>query len=514
MDKLELKATVSIDDAGTVTGMAWPWSPDSTGDVIQPGAFDFANTLPMVMEHDQKQVVGVWESYAETDKGLEVKGRLFVEGIGPARDAHRQLKAGSIGGLSIGFRHSGYEPRPEGGRVFKAITVTEISLCRRPVHPGARVTVVKSHGVNMEPELKNEPEAKADPVIEQKAFDAFKSDLNARLDKIEAKANRPVAANANHPNGENDNLETKAFGAFIRRGAERMPVDEQKALTVSVDANGGYLAPEEFISGILKKLVEYSPIRQHAKVISIASAEIKQPRRLTGTAATWVSEIGDRTESSMTFEQATFTPYELATFTDVSVQLLEDNAYNLEGELQDDFSESFGKTEATAFVSGNGTGKPRGLLTATGITEVNTGHASTLGTDPAATIIGMFHKLPATFAQNGVWLMNRTTLGTLRTLKDGTGRFIMVDPITAGMPTTLLGRPIVEAIDMPDIAAGAFPVMFGDLSGYRIVDRVGLSVLRDPFSLATKGQVRFHARKRVGGDVTHTDRFVKLKVAA
>src|SRR5690606_6798480 len=92
MDKLEIKAAVSIDDAGTVTGIAWPFgSPDSVGDVIEPGAFSFAKSLPMVMEHDQKQVVGVWETFAETDNGLEVKGRLFVEGIGPARDAHRQL---------------------------------------------------------------------------------------------------------------------------------------------------------------------------------------------------------------------------------------------------------------------------------------------------------------------------------------------------------------------------------------------------------------------------------------
>ena len=347
--------------------------------------------------------------------------------------------------------------------------------------------------------------------IEAKDGDAVK--LTERLDKLEAKGNRPIAANNNHPTADNDNVETKAFGGFIRRGVERMPADEVKALTVSVDANGGYLAPETFGSEILKKLVEFSPIRAYAKVISISAPEIKLPRRLTGSAATWVAEIDDRTASGMTFEQATFAPYELATYTDVSVQLLEDNVYNLEGELQADFAESFGKTEGAAFVTGDGTGKPKGLLTATGITEVTTGNAATLGTDPAATIIALFHKLQTAFAQNGVWLMNRNTLGTLRQLKDGNGRFIMVDPISAGMPVTLLGRPIVEAVDMPDVAANAFPIMFGDMSGYRIVDRVGLSVLRDPYTLATKGQVRFHSRKRVGGDVTHADRFVKLKVA-
>jgi HK97 family phage major capsid protein len=214
----------------------------------------------------------------------------------------------------------------------------------------------------------------------------------------------------------------------------------------------------------------------------------------------------------MTFEQVTLTPWTLRTYVDVSAQLLEDNAYNLESELAADFAEKFGKAEGTAFVTGDGTKKPVGLLEASGITEIKSGNASTLGTDPASTIIGMFHSVPSVVAQAGVWIMNRNTLGTLRKLKDGDGRFIMIDPITSGAPVTLLGRPIVEATDMPDIAAGNTPIMFGDLSGYRIVDRVGLSVKRDPFTQAVKDLVRFHVRRRVGGDVTNPDRFVKLTV--
>lgn len=509
-ETLILKGDVSIDDAGTVTGIAWPFgSPDSVGDVIEPGAFNLVNTLPMVMEHDQKQVVGVWETAAETDKGLEVKGRLFVEGIGPARDAHRRLKAGRVAGLSIGFRPHGFEPRAEGGRVFKSITVTEISLCRSPVHPGARVTIVKSKDNYMEDEIENAPEAKADPVVTPDEVNALK----ARLDKIEAKANRPVAANDNHPAADNDN-EVKAFDAVLRRGPARVSQDETKALTVASDGQAGYLAPSTYGNEILKKLVEFSPIRQYARVVSVSGRDVKYPRRVSGTTAYWVGETDDRTASGLTYEQVTITPHELATFTDISNALLEDNAYDLRGELIADYGESFGKAEASAFVTGDGTGKPKGIMAAAGITEVKTGNAATLGTDPAATIIGLFHKLPGVHAQNGVWLMNRNTLAALRTLKDGTGRFIMLDPITAGAPTTLLGRPIVEAIDMDDIEADAYPILFGDLQGYRIVNRLDLNVLPDPYTLAAKGQVRFHARARVGADVTNPDRFVKLKVAA
>lgn len=507
----EIKAEVSIDDAGTVTGIAWPFGkPDSYGDLIEPTAFKFAPEVPMIVEHEQRQVVGIWNAHTVTNKGLEVKGRLFVEGIGPAREARRRLVAGSMSGLSIGYQLHEHKSRPEGGRVLTDLTITEISLCRRPVHPDARTLEVKSiiEGTSMENE---ELEVKSDPVASPEEVKALK----ARIDKLEAKANRPLAANNNHPAGDNDNSEKKAFVSYLRRGIERISPDEVKALTVSTDANGGYLAPEEFGSELIKLLNEYSPIRSYARVVSISAPEIKYPRRVSGTAATWVSETGDRTESGMTFEQITLTPFELATFTDVSNQLLEDNAYGLEGELLADYAESFGKTEGVAFIKGSGTGQPNGIMTATGIKEVKTGVAAAFpSTNPADVIIGMYHAIATTHAQNGAWLMNRNTLSVIRQWKDGTGRYLVLDPITAGGVMTLLGRPIVEMPDMDDIGAGKFPILFGDLSGYRIVDRVGLSTLRDPYSLAGKGQVRFHARKRVGADLTHPDRFVKLKVAA
>lgn len=349
--------------------------------------------------------------------------------------------------------------------------------------------------------------AEGETVFNQKAFDAMK----ARLDKLEAKANRLPASNDNQAN---DNLDTKAFENMLRFGERRMQADEQKALTVASDGSAGYLAPTEYGSEILKKLVEWSPVRQYARVVTVGGREIKYPRKVSGAQAVWVGETEDRTASSMVFEQITITPHELATFTDISNALLEDNDYDLRGELIADYSEAFGKAEASAFVSGDGTGKPKGIMAASGLGEIKTGAAANLGTDPAATIIAMFHALPQVHAQNGVWMMNRKTLATLRSLKDADGRFILVDPITAGAATTLLGRPIVEAIDMDDVGANKFPILFGDLQGYRIINRLDLNILPDPYTLASKGQVRFNARARVGADVTHPDRFVKLKVAA
>ncbi|WP_320202374.1 phage major capsid protein [Agrobacterium rosae] len=512
-ENLEIKAEVSIDDTGTVTGIAWPFGKaDTYGDLIEPSAFKFAPEVPMLLEHEQRQVVGIWNSLNVTENGLEVKGRLFVEGIEPARRARSRMKAQAMSGLSIGYRLHEHKARPEGGRVLTDLTITEISLCRNPVHPDANAEVKSIiEGTHMENEDIITPEAKADPVISAEEVKAIK----ARMDKLEAKANRPLAANGNHPAGENDNSKKKAFSAYIRNGIERVSSAEVKALTVGTDANGGYLAPEEFGNELIKLLREYSPIRQYARVVNVSAPEIKYPRRVTGTAATWVSEIGDRTETSMTFEQITLTPFELATFTDVSNQLLADNAYGLEGELLADYAESFGITEGLAFVKGTGVGQPKGIMTATGIKEVKTGVAAAFpATNPADVIIGMYHELATTHAANGVWVMNRKTLGTIRQWKDGTGRYLVLDPISAGGASTLLGRPIVEIPDMDDIGAGKYPILFGDMSGYRIIDRASLETLRDPYTIKLKGQTRFHAWKRVGADVTHPDRFVKLKVAA
>ncbi|WP_320199889.1 phage major capsid protein [Agrobacterium sp. rho-13.3] len=335
--------------------------------------------------------------------------------------------------------------------------------------------------------------------------------LTERLASMETRLNRPGTQQEQRNEPTADAL---AFGVYLRRGAAALNAEEQRALTVATDASAGYLAPPEYGNEILRTVVEYSPIRAYARVMQIAGPEIRYPKKLTGTNAQWVSEIEDRPESTMTFGQVTLTPFELATFVDVSKQLLEDAAYDVEGELRTSFAEDFGVKEGAAFVNGDGAGKPKGILQATGIQQIVTGAAATLGTAPADLLIDAMSKLPSVYAQNGAWLMNRTTLASIRKLKDAQGAYLWQPSLQVGAPSTLLGRPIIEAVDMPSIAAGAFPIVFGDFSGYRIVDRVGVSVLVDPFTKATNGITRFHARKRVGADVTHPDRFVKVKVAA
>jgi HK97 family phage major capsid protein len=333
--------------------------------------------------------------------------------------------------------------------------------------------------------------------------------LTDRLNALEAKMNRQGHSSAANDNGE---LETKAFDAFLRRGAESLGDLERKSLTLSGNTA---LTPPEFGKEVLKLLRLRSPIRQYAKVITIGASQVQFPRRTGSTNAVWVADTDTRTESEPSYEPINITPGELAIYTDVSNQLLEDNAYDLAGEVASDLAETFGINEGSAFVSGNGNGKPNGIMNATGIQTVITGAASDFpASSPTDVLLKMFHALPAVHADNGVWVMNRKTLGELRQFKDGMGRYIVLDGLSEGAPITLLGRPVVDAFDMDDIGAGKFPILFGDLKGYRIVDRVSFELMRDPYTQATVGQTRFHARKRVGADVTHPDRFIKLKVSA
>jgi HK97 family phage prohead protease len=252
--------------------------------VIEKGAFSMPASLPMLFGHDQTQVIGVWDQITEGDQGLTVKGRLLSDDIERAKEVRAMVKAGAVTGLSIGFVTT-KSTRNAKGRNISALDLHEISVVAVPCHPGAQITSLKSETtipkeIQMEPEVKIEtPAVVANdaPQADTKAFDA----INARLDKMEAKSNRPgvqvVAADA-------PKAEVKAFGTYLRRGAV-MDADEVKALTVADAANGGYLAPSENNPELLKLLREFSPLRQYAKVISTNAAEIIFPRRLTSTSA-------------------------------------------------------------------------------------------------------------------------------------------------------------------------------------------------------------------------------------
>jgi len=373
--------------------------------------------------------------------------------------------------------------------------------------------------------LRLETKSAGDPLVELKAaFDEHDEVVTKRLGDLERKlaaqaeqADRVETALNRHPTAAGNDrkgptLEEKAFIGFLRRGPDNLPDAERKALTVGDNTEGGYLVTSQFSNEVLKNLVEFSPVRQAARVGSMSTSEILIPKRTSRPTAYWVSETGDRQGTQAAYGQERITAHEAACYVDVSSKLLEDAAVNVEAEVSMDLAEEFGRIESTAFVLGDGVGKPSGFMVESSVGAIVSGDATLVTADG---LINLIYDLPAFYRNRGTWMMNGGTLAAIRRIKDGQGNFLWQPSYQAGQPETLLGRPIVEAVDMPDIGAGSFPIAFGDFqSAYRIYDRVGMSLLRDPFTQANRGLVRFHARRRVGAGVVKGEALRKLKIAA
>ncbi len=336
------------------------------------------------------------------------------------------------------------------------------------------------------------------------------SALVARLDGLEAKLNRPNGGDGNGDTGAAE--ERKAFGTYLRLG-NQTPVDDIKALTVSSDPQAGYLAPAEMSTEFIRDLVEFSPIRSVASVRTTGAPSVKYPRRTSITNAQWEGELEESEESEVGFGMLEVPVDKITTFVDISSELLADSAGQAEAEVRLALAEDFGKKEAAAYVNGTGAKQPQGFMSNPDILHTVNGHAANLSTDK---LIDLLYALPAAYrnAPGARWAMNGTTLAAVRKLKNGTtGEYIWQPALVAGQPETILGKPVLEMVDLPDIADGAFPIIFGDFSAYRIVDRLALSILSDPYTQARKGVVRMHATRRTGGRVLQAARFRKLKTA-
>jgi len=200
----------------------------------------------------------------------------------------------------------------------------------------------------------------------------------------------------------------------------------------------------------------------------------------------------------------------------VSNATLEDTAFDIPALLSFEFSEEFGFEESKAFVGGSTILSPAGFMNDATIGYTPSGAASNFAAaNPADALIDLYHGIKSPYRANAVWGMNTATLGVIRKFKDTTGRYLVSIAGLDNVPvTTLLGRPIVEMPDMPDIGTNTSPIIFGDFSnGYRIFDRISLSILRDPYSVATTGMTRFHGRRRVAGGVGKSEALRRLKIA-
>jgi len=330
-----------------------------------------------------------------------------------------------------------------------------------------------------------------------------------RQEALDAELNRPV----NKPiTGKpmNGKLEDDGEGKTGRASDEykknfwnamrsKSPVPNvTNALQIGTDTEGGYLVPDEFENTLVEALEEENIFRQMAKIIQTSSGDRKIPVVATKGTASWMDEEGAYPESDDSFGQVSIGAYKLGTMIKVSEELLNDSVFDLQSYITREFARRIGSKEEEAFFTGNGTGKPLGILAATGGAETGITAASATAVT-ADELIDLYYSLRSPYRRNAVWTLNDSTVKAIRKLKDGNGQYLWQPGITAGAPDMILGRPVRTSTYMPEIAAGAKTIAFGDFSYYWIADRQGRSFKRLNELFAATGQVGFLASQRVDG---------------
>ena len=359
----------------------------------------------------------------------------------------------------------------------------------------------------------------------------FMSDIIARfeqqeermtmLDRKSSSLRRPALA----VSAETEAPHRKAISAYIRGGdddALRGLDLEEKALTTTVAADGGYLVDPQTADAISSVLTSTASIRQIANVVNVDATSFDVLIDHTDVGTGWASETANLTETSTPqIERITIPLHELSALPKASQRLLDDSAFDIEGWLAGRIADKFARAEAAAFVSGDGVDKPRGFLTHGAVDEdswawgslgyVVTGDDGAFNTSaPADAIVDLVYALGAQYRSNASFVMNSKTAGEVRKIKDADGRFLWSDGLAASEPARLLGYPVLIAEDMPDVASDAYALAFGDFAaGYTVAERPDLRILRDPFS--AKPNVLFYATKRIGGDISDFSAIKLLK---
>jgi len=353
-------------------------------------------------------------------------------------------------------------------------------------------------------------------------FRGFKNEIKSKLTEQEDRLNM---FNAKSLSPSRPALSTttevgiphkKAFSAYLRSGDDEalrgLPVEE-KSLSTAVSADGGYLVDPQTADQITGVLRGASSIRSIASVVQVESTAYDVLVDHTDIGAGWASETGSAAETGTPqVERISIPLHELSALPKASQRLLDDTAFDVEGWLATRIADKFSRAEGVAFINGDGVDKPKGFLTYTAVDNAiwawgNLGYVATGATgdfdgiDPADAIVDLVYSLGARYRGNAAFVMNSKTAGAVRKMKDADGRFLWSDGLAAGEPARLMGYPVLIAEDMPDIAADATAIAFGDFSaGYTVAERPDLRILRDPFS--AKPHVLFYATKRIGGDVS------------
>ena len=341
--------------------------------------------------------------------------------------------------------------------------------------------------------------------MEQEVVDLGKEiERLERQAAIDAELNKPVSEPiTNKPNNNPDGEEKKGRATdrykktFWNAMRRKNFYDVENALQVGTDSEGGYLVPDEFEHTLVEALEEENFFRGIATVIQTSSGDRKIPVVATKGTASWIDEEGAYPESDDSFGQVSIGAYKVATMLKVSDELLNDSVFDLEAYISKEFGRRIGAKEEEAFFTGDGKGKPTGIFNAAGGASdgVTTAAAGITFDD----VMDLFYAVKSPYRKKAVWVLNDTTVKALRKLKDNNGNYIWQPSVQAGQPDMILNRPYHTSAYVPEVAAGAKVMAFGDFSYYWIADRQGRSFKRLNELFAANGQVGFLASQRVDG---------------
>lgn len=351
------------------------------------------------------------------------------------------------------------------------------------------------------------------------ALDNYKE----RVDKLETVYSRPAlsaSACGEKPLSAQGKAYKSAFQNYLRKGMDGgLEYLQTKALSVTGDGtDGGFLVTDEMSEQIVRMIRESSPMRQLASVETISSDSLDIIEDASEMTASWIAETGARNETNTaTIGKHSILVHELYAQPKATQKLVDDSSVNIEQWVAEKVAEKFGRLESTAFISGDGNGKPKGILSyaaGTNWGQVEQINSGTAGVVTETGLIKLFYALKDQHARRASFLMHRSVVQAVRLLKSPTSDQYLWQPgIAVGAPETLLGIHVHHAADMPTAAANALAVAVGDFkAAYLIVDRVGIRILRDPFT--DKPFIKFYTTKRVGGEVVNYDAVKLLKLAA
>lgn len=537
MDKKNIIFTeVSSEENGVIAGYASVFNViDQHNDLIKIGSFKKIDhkKVKLLWQHKPEEPIGIIEEIYEDKKGLFFKAKLLLD-LPIAKSAYNLIKAKAISGVSIGFKPINFHYKDE-IRIIEKIDLWEISLVTFPANMEANILEIKNNqkigeemkqkiwenykSVNNEILNSIEEKGSADPLLNQQLMkmneeiDSYKS----RLDLLETSVARPFVGNDGYLNNEYCEHKT-AFKNYLRSGNEQnLSKIEKKSLSSMADQDGGYLISSQISKHINKVLEEISPMRKLSSNEQISSSSLDIIEDYDKAQAGWVTETSLRDETDTPkINKRKIPVFELYAQPAATQKLIDDSFVDIEKWLAEKLTNSFAKLENHSFIHGDGVNCPRGILTyADGqewgqIEQIKS--ISDKGIDQDS-IFSLYFALKNQYTNNASFLMNRSTIHAIRTLKDKTtGRYLWNPSLAAENPDTLMGLPIYESLEMPVVEKGKLSIALADFkASYKIVDRAGIRVMRDPYTY--KPFVKFYTTKRVGGDVINFEAIKLLKIA-